>query len=576
MALEGTKGTLLERIWLSIERQPGYRVVIWNPRQTNVQEVVLGTWSGHSYDVSEWVESLSVTQNQVFENSDDAVSSRAQVKLVADLTGMIFPSYNIPINQKIFRDGTPIRIYQGDLRIDPDDWPPIFTGTVRGYPTTEVAKRGKRVITVQAFGRAQAYQTQTIVGKSFERGTDFGDAAVATAIDELRLEREEIRFGEFGEDMDHIANQLTQIGKMRGLYELTSVVGRKPYFDANGHLVTHLTSFDRPPIHILNNNRVVVSVSRRQESKSINNSVQVIGLDDTMTKVVQSSQKLGQVEVSTGYFDSHYREDIYWSKDKTRRAEDTFVRLKKKPDFFGGSVDWSPVNEFYGVLTIDQPYAPWVFSLMITIYVVLAYIIFLTQQLIHSIDTAIEDILLKAGQAGTQAAFVAAEIPIQALKAKKVFAQIILVITQIAQAAAQLLLSRTMARLGRYTVEIHGKPFENVYQELRSIAYLTGVNSADFRELTVTQHWLTEIEDVNGRAKELLAREIAKGHQYDIVMMSNAILEVDDIVEIRAEDYDIDRFMTFYITSIKREYTRASRSGDFMTLTAWLIGERDA
>lgn len=550
MALEGLKGSVLEQIWLSEDREPAFRVCIWNPRFATVQDVVLDRWQGHRYDISDFVERITIDQNQVFENNDDAVSSRAQIDIVSEEhPGLTVGNGNCPVTERLFRDGTPIRIYEGDRRVARGDWPPIFTGTIRGYPGASVALRGnKRIIRIQAFGRAQAFQKQIIVGINWDYGTDLGTMAVDVAMVEMGLQREEIRFGEFGHETRQKANALARIGKIQGLFEIMHHVGRKPYFDGRGFLVAHDTRFDKPPIAIYPDGRLIRSVQRVQSLQSTVNSVEVIGLDSTLSQVVQSSQALAEANVSVGYFDSSHREDIYYSKDRRRRAQDTFITVAHggSSGFLDSEAEWQEVDEFHGRLTIDTGFAPWVLGLISLVWGVLSV-------MEYGLDLLIAE---SGGSVGFFVALLRFEI-------------------QVAKAAAMFSAQYIMTRIGRWRIFIHGKPFEFVHQELRAIAALSGIPVADVVERSDSLHWLYEIGQVQARAKALLSRELVKSHTYEIVMMSNGILEVDDIIVLHSEQHGLPGFNWFYINSINRAHSRGPAPGT-MSIRAWLIRTADS
>lgn len=531
MAIAALKNTNLEKVWLSSDRHPAFRVVIWNPREaTTVQDVVMNRWGGMAYDISEFVERVSISQNQVFENSQDAVSSRIRLDVLWDDVGLRFDWGNCPITQRLFRDGTPIRVYMGDRRIYREDWPPVFTGTIRGYPGAQRARRGKRNIIVVAFGRAQTFQNQIIVGQNWSYGTDFGTMAVDTAMQELGLEREEVRFGEFSRTTKHRANALAQVGKMQGLYEIMRTVGRKPYFNAAGFLTSHDTSFDKPPVYTFDRSPVIIAVDRIQELKQTVNSVEVIGLDSNLSKVVSPVQELGEVNTTIGYFDSTYRELIYYSKDRTRRAEGTYIDILSSRNL-GGSAEWDEVNEFSGRLKIDTGYAPWVTGSIALVWTTLKIL----EAWLDSINEPRISFYIKLLSATTMVALLIA-----------------------------------MQTIGRWRVKIFGQPFEYVYQELRAIASLKGVPSADLVEKTQTIHWLSNITDVAARAKTELRRELSKSHLYRITMASNPIIEVDDLITIRDEGHGIPDFETYYVTAIETQLDRGPAT-DETVLTAWHI-----
>lgn len=546
MAIERYRGSRLDQIAGTTHRRPAFRVVIWNPRLTNVQDVVRSQWSGVNLDVSAWVSDAQISQNQVFENNDDAVSARATVTFeVDDNAGVVVGGFRIKIDHRLFRDGTPIRIYEGDRRIARQDWIPVFTGIVRGNPGADVAQRGQRRVRVQCFGRAQMYQLQQIVGINWPYGTDLGDMAVDVAMIEMGLERDEIRFGVFDYSTRHKANALTQIGKMQGLHEIMRVVGRKPYFDAEGFLVSHDTSLFKPPAFAFT--RVQVSSIRRvQQLAQFVNSVEVIGLSDRMTKVENPVKPLAEVNATVGYFDSHYRETIWFSSDHNRRAQNTFISVVHGGGgFLGSDVDWTPIDEFSGRMDIDTGYAPELLSYIVTCWSVLS-------GLEYFLDLAIDG-------AGT--------IPIFGGIAAGTLA-VTRFVVQTAKAATMLAYQYIMTQIGRYRVIVYGEPFEYVFQELRAIAALSDVNAADVVERSETMHWLTRIDDVRARAKELLRRELVKTQTYEIEMPSVPALEVDDIIEIdTGGDFGFAHPARFYVISIERSYERPSSA--MMTLRAW-------
>jgi len=543
--LHGFRGTRLDQIWNTNHRNPGLMVCIWNPRFDDIQSVVTNRWNGPRYDISQFVESARITQNQVFENNSDAISSRASFDIRVDDEGFMVGNRRLKINHKLFKDGTPIVVFEGDTRIAKQDWPCIYTGVIRGYPGANTAIRGKaKKIRIQSFGRAQTFQKQTIVGVNFAYGSDLGDMAVETAITELGLTREEIKFGKFDKVVTHKANALTQIGKMSGLYELLKPASRKPYFDGYGFLVSHDTSLVKPPIWFFREDQIS-SISRIQNMGQQVNSVEVVGLDSTLSEVLQSNSPLNEVDITLGYFEASYSQDIYYSQDKKRRAKNTSIHVKKRPGF-SGSAAWTEIDHFHGRLVLDTGYGPTVFGLIAVTWIIAATLEVL-------IDLALT---LDWGLFG----YTKIEL---ALYRKSVSA---------AKNAAMLTALLIMQRIGRWNVEIHGEPFENVYQEIRAIAVHKGTTTADIVEREETIHWLSTMSDVRDMSKRLLRRELVKAHAYEIICSSIPILEVDDIVEVSAENHGFPRAVRFYIISIDRSFNARSPNGT-MKVKAWLCKE---
>jgi hypothetical protein len=545
--LHGFKGTRLDQIWNTNQRNPGYRVCIWNPKFDDAQSVVTNRWNGPRYDISQFVETAQVSQNQVFEGGGSAISSRAAFSIrIDDKDGMLIAARRLKIDQKMFGDGTPVVVYEGDTRIAKEDWPVVFTGVVRGFPGAHTAARGQpRRIRVQAFGRAQTFQRQTIVGVNFDRGSDLGDMATETAITELGLTREEIMFGRFDKTVKHKANALTQIGKMEGLNELMKPVQRRPYFDGRGMLVSHDLSLTKPPIWFFREDQIN-TITRVQNLGQQTNSVEVVGLDSNLSEVLQSNKALNEVDITLGYFESSYSQDIYYSQDKNRRAKNTSVQTKKRPGF-GGSASWSQIDDFHGKLTLDTGYGPEVFALIAITWIAAAAFEVLLDLVIEGLDlfgwNPLSDF--------TKAELVLLRTSTQGIKNAAMLGALI-----------------TMQRIGRWNLEIYGEPFENVYQELRAIAVRKGTKTADVIERTSTIHWLSTLTECKDMAKNLLRRELVKSQSYEIVCASLPILEVDDIIEVSAPNHGFPRPARFYITSIDRSYSATNPKG-VMKVRAW-------
>jgi hypothetical protein len=551
MVLAKYRGSRLDQINLTTHRRPAWRVEIFNPRQTSIQDVVRGLWKGVSLDVSNWCSAISVQQNQVFENSTDSVSSRASVTFeIDDTSGVLVGDYRIKIDQRLFADGTPIRIYEGDRRVNRQEWIPVFTGIIRGNPSAQTAARGRRRLQLSCFGRAQMFQRQQIVGINWDYGTDLGTMAVDVAMIEMGLEREEIRFGEFGYTTKHKANALTQIGKMQGLHEIMRVVERSPYFDAEGLLVSHDLSLFKPPVFSISA-KMIRSISRVQQLSQFVNSTEVIGLDHRLTKVVNSVSPLAEVNATVGYFDNVFKERIFYSKDQTRRAQNTYIDVQTNSGFLGEDASWQEIDEFSGRLTISTGFAPQILGLLTLAWIIIYYNIVGLQASITA-----SQVLLSA----TYNPFVAAAIAVESA---------LLASLQFSFALVQLTIQTLMTLLGRYRVIVYGEPFEHVHQEIRAIAALKGVTTADTYERKEVMHWITDIDTAKARARNMLRREQVKSQEYQITLPSIPALEVDDIIEIdTGGQFGFDRPARFYVISIQRNYARGPEDA-MMTIRCW-------
>ena len=147
-----------------------------------------------------------------------------------------------------------------------------------------------------------------------------------------------------------------------------------------------------------------------------------------------------------------------------------------------------------------------------------------------------------------------------------------LFLARVAAAALMVGALLVFTRVTRWNVEFSGDRFENVFQEIRSIAVLKGTKSADVNEREETIHWISDMDKLKAKSKELLTREIVKAHSYEIILPSNPLLEVDDIIELEAPNYGFKEPSRFYVTEITRTYKRGPTTGQ-MSVKAWFCGQ---
>lgn len=536
-------GTDLDRIHLQpTNRMPAWKVEIWNPSRTDIHEVVLGESESPRYDVTDYVISIDFNENIVFENNDDAIASSVQLAVVFDPDAT-----PIQMTEKVWRDGTPVRISQGDLRIDRDDWVPIFTGVVRGVPTTEEFSRDAdrvRRLQIVCVDRAEKYLNKTVTARAYEKGDDVGKAAVETAIEWMNLDRREILIGDQDYLIGHPQSQLVDIEVLKGIAQMLFVVGKKPRFDADGFLVAADTDLDKPPVRKYETQDFIISMRREQVLTSVNNSVRLLGLDNELTTVVERVKRLAHGSITAGYFEDKVDDTIYFSeqdgKEKGgRRAKDTFLgraKVSRVGDLIGEDLKWTPKIEedgftvFEGQLSFDTGFGPEIRGILAGAW--LAQVI--AAQILRTEADSV-------GEFGGGALGAAAQV---------------LEVTASLTLLAQLLL---MTEIGRVKWEIHGKPFANVYQQLAATARLSGVLTEDIKEISPRNDWLYDIDVMRDIARELLRRELIKGWSYTIEMIDDPIVETDDIIQIGE--------LKFYVTSIRKRLLRPAAGT--MELTAW-------
>lgn len=541
-------GGAIDRIAQSASgRQPAYRVMIWNPNRCNVQEIVLGRAKSPRYDITPWIQSVRLEENIVFENNDEAICTNAVIVLVRDTAAS-----PIPISERTLLDGTPIRIWSGDRTVSPDDWVLMFTGVIRGNPTfVEYAREQDptQLISVLAVDRAEKYLNRVVTARSYKQGDDVGKVAVEVAIEHMDLLRREIDFGDQGYAIGHEQSQIVDMAVLPAIAQILFCVGKKPRFDAEGHLVAADTDFDKPAIRIHKTRDLVVSIARSQRMTSIYNSVKLLGLDDELTMIVERVKRLAHGEITAGYFCPAVNKNVYFSEsvgtpEGGRKAKDTFLRERLHGNSnVGGNIEWTPwlesdgVTCFGGKIRFDTGYYDEIQAALMGLLALFEITVMWARYKSNS-SLAVGNYADAA--AWKQAADVAEVVWVGLLIALMV----------------------TMTVLGRVEWEVYGNPIQNVFKQLQATAQLDGVLTEDLKELEIRNDWLYDIDVMRARVKQLLRRELAKTCAYEIVMIDDPIVETDDVLEI------VDQ--KFYVTNVGRNYARPSDG--LMVLTAWRIG----
>ncbi len=534
MTRELLAGGVLNEIAGSLDRYPDWRVYVWNPNLVTIGELVAGETAVTPLDLTPFVESFSLEHNSGFENGDDPSFP------IASLTFRRNPDAGI-FRRGWIEDGVIIRIYQGDRRVRVSDWPAIFTGTFRGRPGDDPGTPSglSEGFTAEAYGREERYLNLTITTDDFAAGTDVGTAIVAIAQQHMGLTQNEIRIGDQGYPMRHISNQVVETNALEALWNLLFPVGKKPRFDGAGRLVAIDVNLDKPATRIYRTNSLVAQLIASPNDVEVNNRVVVRGLDSTMTKIVQELQRLQTYDVTVGFFKSSLSKSLYYSEDRKRRAEDTYVVTIDKIKW--SDAEWTPVDEFHGVLGLDTKFLRNARAIIFASYLAI------------QVTIAIIDLYFQGeGAATIVTTILGIEVTLAALR----FA------LQLASQAALAALLWAMQFIGHGIYEVHGRPFEYVYQQLLAEAVLIGLEPSEVRTQSFRNDLLTKMDDIEAVAKERLRRELIKNQVFQIVILDDLALEIDDVVELA----DGARY---YIVSTAKECRVGAPP--VLTLTAWKI-----
>ncbi|MCE5280490.1 MAG: hypothetical protein LLG93_00135 [Deltaproteobacteria bacterium] len=529
-------GTLLNEIAHGDVRWPAWRVCVWDPSRNSMSDVVRGVAQDLPLDITPYVERLELQENIGLESGDDPSVPQAS------FTFRRHPGSGVEIRRGLFDDGVIVRVFEGDARIDPAAWVCTFTGTFRGRPGDDpgTPSSGSEGLTANAYGREERYLNQTVTTEKYDAGTDVGDMAIDIAVRKMGLTQDEVLLGAQGFLTRHKVTQIVEDPALNALWHCLFPVGKKPKFDALGRLVAVDVDLDKTPARVFGHGLNIERIVASPNDVEVNNSVVVKGLSDVLEKSLQEIQMLQELTTTTGYFDRTFEESVYFSQDRTQRAQDTRLIQKKKIQW--SDARWTQVNEFHGVLKIDTRFLANIRSVLFGTYLasmVLAAVLRLAQNE--------GGIFASAGTLGTLAAVIFA----------------LEVLTTISLVG--FLWATTF--IGRGVYQVWGKPFEYVYKEIVSRHQVDGLELDEVREVEYRNDMLTTMAQLDAAAARLLRREVLKNQLYEIVVSWDPVLEVDDVIEDHAGN-------RYYICSLARSLS--SEEPSLINIRAWKVFDAES
>jgi hypothetical protein len=533
------QGTVLNKVANSMLRRPRIRVEVIDPNRVDgIGEVVSGQSTEPPLDITHFCESVSISDNVPFENGND------QTVPAASFTFRPSNAKGYRMRRGFIDDGTIVRIWQYDDRVDQAQAACIFTGHFRGAPGVDPGSRADRSSgwTANAYGREEQFVNLTIdATDSFPAGTDLGEIFFHIATKKMELGQDEILVGALGFRTQHETNQIADIPALQALWECTFPAGKKPKFDGLGRLVAVDFDLDKPAARIFSaGNHAIKSLRMAPNEVEVNNSVLLVGLDHNLTKVVQEAQMLEELEITIGFFEASYSQRYFFSKDRSQRAQETKLRTVKRIIFSGA--EYRQVDEFSGQVSIDTHYLAAVRETIFGVYLALQLAIAAIDLAIQSGGTSVANAPV-TGEGGTLA----------------VLRTILQITSQVA--LAFLLWAMQFIGFGRY--QIWGKPFEYCYQELKSRCQLN-LPQKKIREVTIRNDFLSTMTDLDRVARARLRRELVKNQVAEIELLDDPALGVDQVFETM-------NGARYYITSVQREYRRGAPA--IMRVTAWKVYE---
>lgn len=499
-------------------RRPDYRVYLYDLRSSGdtlgmiVRDLLLDSLTG-PLDITDHVYAVDVVEVAGDFVSSGVASSRVTITIIDDTPGGAVSQWDPQLSAddedapaRFLRRGNVVRIIEGDKDVDLSQWPITFTGVLVGQAGVDRGRAadvaGRSIITMAAVDRSAQYINQVRTSDTFARGAGYLTMAEEIGTNVMGLDIDEIDFSGWGSQTTGLQIRFAEQSPLVSIAQLMFVDGFLPRFSGEGKLTQTAGIISQSPARFYPSLRTIRHIARPYSELNPVNSVEVSGLEDTMTKVVQQRQPLADVSVTTGYFTSNEEIRVYWSTDRTQMAENVKLDIQKSVNgglsFLGGGEDWrlllaeNQVDISVGAeLRLDTGYAPYVIVFLTAVYVVLA---------------AIPDEVVTA-----------------------VFAGFTIPIGRIIQAVALAAVLILMTKIGRGQYEFVGDPIEWVFAEIRAIAELEGVTAETLNQVTIENHLVQNQGDADDTARVVLFRQQARGNPRTVTALHDLRLEPDDV-----------------------------------------------
>jgi len=240
------------------------------------------------------------------------------------------------------------------------------------------------------------------------------------------------------------------------------------------------------------------------------------------------NQKLGQAEITTGFFTFWEDIDCYWADDKKQRAHSTYCKTIKGINdnlipWIGGDpqVDhdkyYNEIDEFHGRISIEIYI--WVAALAtasLAAYLALAAVP-------DGTESMSEGFAFCGGLGASVCDVVVWEVPMTGWTFPW---------GRIGQAAALLVILAVMMSLGSAQYEIWGIPYDLAYLEKKSIAIEKDLKYWEENEKEVKNDFIGSWDQADTVAVTELIYQRSQSEQRTLVVGDDLRLEVGDIVQI--------------------------------------------
>jgi hypothetical protein len=464
-------------------RLPDFKIYAFDNKLDDYTAIINGTYTQTPLDLTDFCSEISWKPSQLSFTLQDE-------------NGDFHPDTGQ--YKEYMKDGAILRLLEGDVRVDIDEWAWTFTGSIRGQigwtkglrPSSLVAK-----VVVYNRDNCQAYKRRSITTREYTAGTDLGWLCQDLGINFMGLSAGEVLIPyNLGRTLMHKTNQLVQVAPWDGLTSVLEVVSLVPFFNGEGRLTTWDKNLARSPNVNLSNYTRIYQVDIPQQTGDVVNRVVVIFLDSNLTEVEGSYQCLGTASITTGFFTPKEEIKCYWSDDRKQRARNTFMKTIKSVNdnlLPIGHEDYDEDDIYSGTITITID--AWV-SILATVMLV--------------------EYLVTAAIPDTVVVFETVSVG------------------RILQAQALVVILLLMMSLGSAQYEIWGVPYDLAYLEKRSIAVEYNIPYYEENEKEIKNDFIGSHDQADTVAVTELIFEKSSGSPRKVLMDDYLQLEIGDIFQV--------------------------------------------
>ena len=528
-------------------RLPGFRIEVYDIRSTSqevsptfINDVVLANLNETALpsivgprDFTADIQAVSFTET-AGDYIANGIAASQILATVIDPEEAFDPVENPPVAGDLEADGRWLRqrnvvvIYEGDLSVDPAEWPITFTGSIQGQPGQDRNRTGGvSQIQFKAASREVDFIRRENTTRNFFQNTTYDEMIQEIAETDMGLDLDEINLPTFTtRTTSHRSTQFLIESPLVSIAKIMFLDGFMPRFQGDGRLNATSGAITKGPTRFYPDSDLIRSITRPIVEQNGINEVKIVGLNPNQTAVIQARQDIARASITSGFFANKQSIKVRWSDDETQQAFN--VRLEIDSSIgdglfnFGGESFTNFPNPDDGGSTsgkIDVDGA--------LIASIAAFAVSLGLYLFTSAEP--EPVFVFGGPTA-QTGFM--------------FPQ-----ARIVHAFAGSVLFTLLASVGYGRYRVTGQPYEYVFEIITCTARLAGIRNEDRNSIEIENHLINSDADCDDIAERVFRRERAKQNRRAVSMIHDLALEPDDVFEV-GSGLNARRYMINSITRI--------------------------